>query len=113
MGAPAAVEVDAVFVILELLERRRKPVRLGKPPPPPPPPPPEEKAPPPALWGCGPGVCLVGYNLAAVETKEAEAVEGKITGLRSLAVQETFVCFLRKTLMRRLMSFFSFYWNKY
>lgn len=79
MGTPALVEVDDVFVVLALLDRRRKPVRLEKPPPPAPPP---EKAPPPPppVWGCGPEACRVGYNLAAVEQKEGgEAVEGKDT----------------------------------
>lgn len=75
------MEVDAVFVVLELLDRRRKPARLERPPPPPPllliPP---EKAPPPLAWLCGPEACRVGYNLAAEEQKEeAEAGRGKDT----------------------------------
>lgn len=86
MGTPALVEVDDVFVVLELLDRRRKPVRLERPPPPPPAPAPAplippEKAPPPPPWGCGPEACRVGYNLAAVEQEgEGGAGEGKYVG---------------------------------
>lgn len=71
MGTPAPVEVDDTLVVLELLDRRKKPVRLERPPTPallPLTPP--EKAPPPPLGGCGPEACRVGYNLAAVEPKE-------------------------------------------
>lgn len=67
------MEADDVFVVLELLDRRKKPVRLEKPTPPPPPPPPlmpPEKGPPPPPWGCGTEACRVGYNLAAVEQKK-------------------------------------------
>ncbi len=83
MGTPALVEVDDDFVVLELLDRRRKPVRLERPPPPAPPPPliPPEKAPPPPPWGCELETCRVGYNLAAVEQKEeGEAGESTHTG---------------------------------
>lgn len=81
MGTPALVEVDAIFVVLELLDRRRKPVRLERPPPPPPPLTPPEKPPLPPPWGCGPEACRVGYNLAAMQQKEeGEACDGKDAG---------------------------------
>lgn len=54
--------MDAVLVVLELLDLRRKPVRLEKPPPLVVPP---GKAPPPCDCGPGPGACRVGYNLEA------------------------------------------------
>lgn len=63
----------SAFEVLELLERRKKPVRLEKPLAPLGPPP--ENAPPPALLaveGAGPEVCRVGYSLAAGDGDERQ-----------------------------------------
>lgn len=71
---PALVDVDDPFDVLELLDRRKKPVRLDMPEPllltPP------GKTPPPLwdFWDCCPEVWRVGYNLLKPEAEIKNAL---------------------------------------